>query len=106
ERKVNEIAKEREGDCSDEIANVFALRTLSLHGGRRYRRRIDAIGACLEADALLAVSSLLIVAVLDHFPGGHCDDSILVLEWLPRSTSLRCAPMWPAYLPPSSSDQQ
>ncbi|TVU19079.1 hypothetical protein EJB05_35211, partial [Eragrostis curvula] len=24
ERKVNEIAKEREGDCSDEIANVFA----------------------------------------------------------------------------------
>ncbi|TVU08993.1 hypothetical protein EJB05_42427, partial [Eragrostis curvula] len=43
----------------------------------------DAVSARREADALLAVSSPHVVSLLDHFPGGDCDDDVLVLEWLP-----------------------
>ncbi|KAF8667936.1 hypothetical protein HU200_052564 [Digitaria exilis] len=44
----------------------------------------DAVSARREAEALLAVSpSPHVVALLDHFPGGDCDDDVLVLEWLP-----------------------
>ncbi|KAG2606261.1 hypothetical protein PVAP13_4NG137400 [Panicum virgatum] len=44
----------------------------------------DAVSARREAEALLAVGpSPHVVALLDHFPGGDCDDDVLVLEWLP-----------------------
>ncbi|GJN34294.1 hypothetical protein PR202_gb22943 [Eleusine coracana subsp. coracana] len=43
----------------------------------------DAVSARREADALLTVSSPHVVALLHHFPGGDCDDDVLVLEWLP-----------------------
>jgi serine/threonine protein kinase len=43
----------------------------------------DSVSARREAEALLAVSSPHVVALLDHFPGGDCDDDVLVLEWLP-----------------------
>ncbi|XP_062228896.1 cyclin-dependent kinase F-1 [Phragmites australis] len=68
---------------SGAYADVYCGRRRSDGAAVALKEVHDAVSARREADALLAVSSPHVVALLDHFPGGDCDDDVLVLEWLP-----------------------
>ncbi|KAL6876312.1 hypothetical protein ACP4OV_012884 [Aristida adscensionis] len=70
---------------SGAYADVYRGRRRSDGAAVALKEVHDAVSARREADALLAVSgsSPHVVALLDHFPGGDCDDDVLVLEWLP-----------------------
>ncbi|OEL15746.1 Cyclin-dependent kinase F-1 [Dichanthelium oligosanthes] len=69
---------------SGAYADVYRGRRRSDGANVALKEVHDAVSARREAEALLAVSpSPHVVALLDHFPGGDCDDDVLVLEWLP-----------------------
>ncbi|KAL6602729.1 hypothetical protein ACP70R_043090 [Stipagrostis hirtigluma subsp. patula] len=71
---------------SGAYADVYRGRRRSDGAAVALKEVHDAVSARREADALLAASgssSPHVVALLDHFPGGDCDDDVLVLEWLP-----------------------
>ncbi|EER88406.1 hypothetical protein BDA96_10G191500 [Sorghum bicolor] len=69
---------------SGAYADVYRGRRRSDGSAVALKEVHDAVSARREAEALLAIPpSPNVVALLDHFPGGDCDDDVLVLEWLP-----------------------
>jgi serine/threonine protein kinase len=69
---------------SGAYADVYRGRRRSDGAAVALKEVHDAVSARREAEALLAIPpSPNVVALIDHFPGGDCDDDVLVLEWLP-----------------------
>jgi serine/threonine protein kinase len=69
---------------SGSYADVYRGRRRSDGAAVALKEVHDAVSARSEVEALLAIPpSPNVVALIDHFPGGDCDDDVLVLEWLP-----------------------